>query len=117
MNENDLIEKIKSKDERAFKTFVETYNGMVFRLVMNFGISKVDAEDLSQEVFIDAYRNIFKFRNESEISTWLYRIAINKSLNFIKKKKKTFWKSNDDTTLIDRNLNQAEESRDRKSVV
>jgi len=116
MNENDLIEKIKSKDERAFKTFVEAYNGMVFRSVMSFGISKVDAEDLSQEVFIDAYRNIYKFRNESEISTWLYRIAINKSLNFIKKRKKIFWRSNDDTTLLAKDFNQTEDSSETKYV-
>ena len=91
MKESDLINSIIIGDERAFKLFVENYAEMVFRVIMNFGISTEDTEDLSQEVFIDAYKNLNKFRKNSEISTWLYRIAINKSLNFVRKKKQTIW--------------------------
>ncbi len=116
MNEKDLIEKIKNRDERAFKTFVDSYNNLVFRAVMSFGISKVDAEDLSQEVFIEVYRNANKFRNESEISTWLYRIAINKTLNFIKKRKKTLWRRNEDTVFLVNDICMAEESSETKYV-
>ncbi|HNW89685.1 MAG TPA: sigma factor, partial [Bacteroidales bacterium] len=67
----DLINSIITGDERAFKTIVDSNAAMIFRVIMNFGVSREDAEDLSQEVFIEVYRNIKKFRNESEISTWL----------------------------------------------
>ncbi len=87
MVETDLINRLISGDERAFKIVVDRNAAMIFRVIMNFGVSREDAEDLSQEVFLDAFRNIRKFRNDAEISTWLYRIAINKSINFVKKNK------------------------------
>lgn len=87
MAASELIDRLISGDEGAFKMVVDTNAPMIFRVIMNFGVRREDAEDLSQEVFLDAFRNIRKFRNDAEISTWLYRIAINKSLNFVKKHK------------------------------
>jgi len=87
MAASDLINSLISGDERAFKMVVNTNASMIFRVIMNFGVSREDAEDLSQEVFMDAFRNIRTFRSDAAISTWLYRIAINKSINFVKKHK------------------------------
>ena len=50
-----------------------------------------DAEDIAQEVFIEVFRSIHKFRADAKISTWLYRIAVNRSLNFIRDNKKRRW--------------------------
>lgn len=67
---------------------VEKYHSMVFRIAVGFVHIREDAEDITQEVFIKIYQNREKFRGESEISTWLYRITVNTSLNFIAQKKR-----------------------------
>lgn len=56
----------------------------VFNICLNFVRNKEDAEDLAQEVFIEVFRSVDKFEGKSEMSTWIYRIAVNKSLDFIK---------------------------------
>lgn len=71
-----------------FESIVSQYQTMVFRTAMGFIHSKEDAEDLTQEVFIRAFRSWDSFRGNSEISTWLYRITINLSLSFIDQQKK-----------------------------
>lgn len=71
-----------------FEEIVVKYQKMVFRLVMGFVHVKEDAEDLTQETFIKAYHSWDLFRGDSEISTWLYRIAINVSLNHVERQKK-----------------------------
>lgn len=67
---------------------VEKYHPMVFRIAVGFVHIREDVEDITQEVFIKIYQNREKFRGESEISTWLYRITVNTSLNFIAQKKR-----------------------------
>ncbi len=106
MKETDLINDIISGDERAFKVLVDHYASMVFRVIMSFGLSREDAEDISQEVFIEVYNNIKKFRKESGISTWMYRIAINKSINYNRKSKRLIWnrQDSDDISAIDKSI-------------
>jgi RNA polymerase sigma-70 factor, ECF subfamily len=50
-----------------------------------------DSEDVAQDVFIEVFRSVENFRADSKISTWLYRIAVNRSLNFIRDNKKRKW--------------------------
>lgn len=120
MEESSLINCIIKGDERAFKTFIDNYAALVYRAIASFGISKEDTEDLCQEVFIDVYRNIKKFRKESGISTWLYRIAINKSLNFMRKNKQSLWLKKNNSTIDDNEIysvnNKYEESTESKYV-
>jgi len=106
MVENSLVEDIISGDEHAFRKLVEANVTMIMRVIMSFGITREDAEDLSQDVFIDVYNNIRKFRKESELSTWLYRIAINKSINFARKNKSNQWvnRSNDEIFVDDNDI-------------
>lgn len=106
MEETSLINNIIAGDEGAFRTFVDKYSVLVFRVIMSFGIRRDDAEDLSQEVFIDVHNHIKKFRKESEISTWLYRIAINKTINYVKKNKQSVWsgKNCDDFADVDNHI-------------
>jgi len=87
MNELEIIEKIKQGKSEYFKEFVDKYKNMVFRICFGFVKNKEDAEDITQEVFFTIYKNIKDFKFESKISTWIYRIAINRSLNHIRKRK------------------------------
>ena len=88
MDDNNLIEQIKQKDRLAYKILVEKYQLMIINICLGFTQNYHDAEDLAQEVFIDVYTTAYKFRAESKLSTWIYRIAVNKSLNYIRDNKK-----------------------------
>jgi RNA polymerase sigma-70 factor (ECF subfamily) len=88
---NDFIDQLKRKDETAFKRLVEEYQNMVFRTCVGIIHNTDDADDVTQEVFIEAFNSIQKFRADSKVSTWLYRIAINKSLNFVRDNKRNLF--------------------------
>ena len=88
MNERELIALLKKKDREAFKTIVETWQGMVYNTALGLLQNAEDAEDTAQEVFIQVYESISTFKEESKFSTWLYRITVSKSLDHIRKKKR-----------------------------
>ena len=90
MTDNELIRRLIDGDEEAFRLLVEKYQDLVFKTSYNLIRNSEDAEDIVQDVFIEIYESIHQFRNESKLSTWLYRITINKSLNHLRKYK---WKS------------------------
>ena len=68
-----------------FGALVEQYQGLVYNTCLGFLKNAEDAEDMAQEVFIEAFRSIHKFRGEAHLKTWLYRISVNKSLEAIRK--------------------------------
>ncbi|HTY35485.1 MAG TPA: sigma-70 family RNA polymerase sigma factor [Bacteroidota bacterium] len=84
MDIQDLPEKLRSHDQAAFRQLVEQYGTRVANTCFGFLKNKQDAEDTAQDVFIEVYRSIGEFRGESQLSTWIYRIAVTKSLNVIK---------------------------------
>jgi len=86
-----LIDKILEGDRLAFKELVEKYQTMVINTCIGFLHNKSDAEDIAQEVFIEVYNSLINFRNEAKLSTWMYRISVNKSLNFLRSKKRRQW--------------------------
>jgi len=88
ISESDLVEDIKKKDHAAFKKLVDQYQEMVLNTCYGFVHDVDDAKDLTQEVFIKIYDSIHKFRGDAKLSTWIYRISVNKSLNFIRADKK-----------------------------
>lgn len=83
-----LLQQIICGDSNAFKQLVERYQYKVINTCYGFVHQKEDAEDVAQEVFIEVYRSIANFREESQLSTWIYRIAITKSLDFLRKQKR-----------------------------
>lgn len=91
MNETGIINKLKQRNESAFKELVESYRSMVVNTCFGLLHNTEDAEDVAQDVFIEIFRSIDHFRADSKISTWLYRIAVNRSLNFIRDNKKRKW--------------------------
>lgn len=86
-----LVKRLQEGDEKAFAWLVEQYSNMVLRVAYGFLHDYQEAEDLMQEVFVAIYENIVHFRKESNLKTWIYRIAINKSLNQQRKLKWKGW--------------------------
>jgi RNA polymerase sigma-70 factor (ECF subfamily) len=85
MTEKEIIHSIRNGDIQAFRLLVEQHQQMVFRTASGFVHIKEDAEDITQEVFINAYQSLHYYQEKAAFSTWLYRIAINTSLNYIQK--------------------------------
>ncbi|MFC4874258.1 RNA polymerase sigma factor [Negadavirga shengliensis] len=84
---------IKNPDTRdkGFGFLVESYQKRIYGMVRKMVIIHEDADDIVQNTFIKAYKNIQRFNGKSTLFTWLYRIAVNESLNFLDKKKKRFF--------------------------
>ncbi len=87
MNENELISRLKLGEEPAFKILVETYQDRVYSSVLSILQNIAEAEDAAQETFIQIYESINSFKGESTLATWIYKIAIRKALEKIRKKK------------------------------
>ncbi|MGI6573931.1 MAG: RNA polymerase sigma factor [Fermentimonas sp.] len=88
MSDEQLIDKILSGDREAFRLLMEKYQQQVFQMAMGFVHSRQDAEDITQEVFIRVFRSLGSFKEQSLFSTWLYRITLNCSINYVKKYKR-----------------------------
>jgi len=87
LNELELIQGLKNGDERAFKFLVDTYQDLVYNTAISIVQNAEDAEDVSQEVFIQVYRSIHSFKGESKLSTWLYRITTTRALDLLRSRK------------------------------
>ena len=87
MQTDDLIVKLKSGDNVAFAFLVDEYRKKITTLCYGFVRNQEDAEDITQEVFLEIFRSINNFRSDSSLSTWIYRISVSRSLNHIKKNK------------------------------
>lgn len=87
-DEQKLIEKLKNGDESAFKLIVDTRKDLVYNTALGLLQSAEDAEDITQEVFIKVYESVHQFKGESAFSTWLYKIAVTKSLELIRSRKR-----------------------------
>jgi RNA polymerase sigma-70 factor (ECF subfamily) len=87
LNELELIKQLKLGNETAFKMLVEAYSDRVFYTVLNILQNKTDTEDAVQETFIQVFESIQQFKQESSLATWIYRIAVRKALDKIRKQK------------------------------
>jgi RNA polymerase sigma-70 factor (ECF subfamily) len=83
-DERRFIERLQSRDERAFLELVQLYQGRVYKLVLRMLGRRDEAEDMAQEVFVQVFKAISTFRGDSRLSTWVYRIAVNLCKNRIK---------------------------------
>ena len=94
MTDQKLTDGILTGNQKYFKELVDIYQTQVLNTCNSFLHNKNDAEDITQEVFIEVFLSVHKFKREAKLSTWLYRISVNKSLNFIRdNKKRSFVKS------------------------
>ena len=121
-----MIEELKKGSQAAFRTLVEQYSQKVISTCYSFSNSTDDAEDIAQEVFLEVYRSIHLFKSQAELDTWIYRIAVNKSLDFLRKQKRKkriadlkqlFQLKNTPQSTPDRHLEQKERKEILKNQI
>ncbi|MBW1299020.1 RNA polymerase sigma factor [Aquimarina litoralis] len=87
-NENEIIQAIANGDEKALAILYNLYSEKIYNTALSYSKVPEDAEEITQDVFFKIFKNISKFKQESSLNTWVYRITINTSLNYLKKKKR-----------------------------
>jgi RNA polymerase sigma-70 factor (ECF subfamily) len=75
--DSELIARAAGGDQAAFQALVEQHRSMVYRVAYQFAGNHHDAEDIAQEVFIKVYRSLDRFRQDAQLSSWMYRIVMN----------------------------------------
>ncbi len=86
-DEKELVAQLKDESKRsvAFSVIINRYSEKLYWLIRRMITSHDDTNDILQNTFLKAWSNIDKFRGDAQISTWLHRIAVNETLNFISK--------------------------------
>jgi RNA polymerase sigma-70 factor (ECF subfamily) len=88
-DELQLLQLIAKGDKIAFKELYALYSNKVYATALHYLQNINDAEEVTQDVFVSIFKNAISFKGNSSVSTWVYRIAVNTSLNYIKKKTKS----------------------------
>ncbi len=88
MNQPELVEQLQQGNESAFSKLVDEWQDMVYNTAIGIVQNPQDADDITQEVFMQVYQSISSFKGESKFSTWLYQITLSKALDQEKKKKR-----------------------------
>ena len=87
-SEPDLIRQLQQGEQLAFKKVVDLYQNMVYNTIISMVQNEADAEDITQEVFVQVHQSVGLFKGDAKFSTWLYRITIAKALDHEKRKKR-----------------------------
>jgi RNA polymerase sigma-70 factor (ECF subfamily) len=90
MLEGDLVRKARRGDLNAYDELVKRYQERIYATIYHMTSNHEDANDLAQESFIKAYQALKSFKGGSSFYTWLYRIAVNKTINFLKQRKNKY---------------------------
>lgn len=125
LSDEQIIQLIKKNDQKAFKELIDRYEKKVAATVINMLGNTDEADDVGQEVFIRFYNNIFQFKGTSSLGTYLTRIAINLSLNELKRRKIKsmrfdFWNSSNPEEIKSNEIadtNRFENKSDAKNLV
>ncbi|MFN8360149.1 MAG: RNA polymerase sigma factor [Candidatus Kapaibacterium sp.] len=88
IDDTSFILQLQSGDPAAFPLLVRRYSAIILTTCYRFLLDRQDAEDIAQEVFIEVYQSIHTFRGDAALSTWMYRIAVTKCLDELKKRKR-----------------------------
>jgi len=88
LSEDQLLQQAVQKDVEAFTELASRYQGRIYNLILGMTKNHLDADDLAQETFLLAFKSMNKFKQDSSFYTWLYRIAVNQTLNYFKKSKR-----------------------------
>ena len=86
--EKELVRRAQARDLDAYAELMQRYQRRIYALIYNMTGNNEDTEDLIQDVFLKAYSALEKFQGKSSFYTWVYRIAVNRTINFVKKRKK-----------------------------
>ena len=92
--EQELIALIIKGEQKHFAVLVERYQSLVFTIAFRYTNNREDAEDLAQMAFVKAYRSLNDYRGDAKFSTWLYTIAHNTSITYLRKKKQKITERN-----------------------
>ncbi len=84
--DQQLLELLINGNELAFKQLYDRYSSKVYNTLLSYTKNSEDAEELLQDVFLTIYTSASLFRSEAKVSTWIYRVSVNKSLDFLRKK-------------------------------
>ncbi|MBD3403308.1 sigma-70 family RNA polymerase sigma factor [candidate division GN15 bacterium] len=115
MTEQTLVSDILTGNPEAFRTFMERYNSLVAHVVYRLVPNEADRQDVCQDVFVKAYRNLKGFNFEAKLSTWLARIAFNTAVNHLEKRRVDLY---DDVTAEHQHFEDAAvESRSPEETV
>ncbi len=96
LDERRLVTQAKSGDLEAYDALVRLYQERIYSTIYHMTANHEDANDLAQDAFIKAYQALKSFKGDSSFFTWVYRIAVNKTINFLKQRKnKTHLSLND----------------------
>ena len=101
VEDQDLIARVQSGDASAFDALIEKYKARLYTVIYNMLGNHEDAADLSQETFLKAFKSIRSFRSQANFYTWLYRIGVNTTLNFIKKRKEIHFSLNEMSSEVE----------------
>ena len=85
-----LITRARQEDGAAYDELIRRYQERIYATIYHMTSNHEDANDLTQEAFIKAYRALKSFKGNSSFYTWIYRIAVNKTINFLKQRKNRF---------------------------
>jgi RNA polymerase sigma-70 factor (ECF subfamily) len=88
LEEKVLIEKVIEGDRKACKELYDGFSSRVYNTIIGILQNTEDAEDVTQEVFVRIFKSIQSFKRESSLSTWIYRITVNKAFEFIRSRKR-----------------------------
>lgn len=88
ISDQHLIKRLKEGDKQAFKLLIDEYKHMVYTLALRVVQSEEDAEEVAQDTFLKVYQSIGSFKGDAKLSTWLYKIAYHRSLDYVKKNKR-----------------------------
>lgn len=91
-----LVERARREDVAAFDELVHRHQRKIYALVHHMTGNRQDAEDITQDVFVKAYSALRRFKGDSAFYTWVYRIAVNRTINYLKRRKRTGGVSLDD---------------------
>ncbi|HEV3413284.1 MAG TPA: sigma-70 family RNA polymerase sigma factor [Puia sp.] len=87
LTDTEIIKRVLGGEQALFSQLVQRYQQYVFTLVFRFTDNREDAEEISQDVFVKAYRSLADFRGEAKFSTWLYTIVRTSCITFLRKKR------------------------------
>jgi RNA polymerase sigma factor (sigma-70 family) len=88
LREELFISLLKEGDQSAYKELLQQFSNKVHNTSISILQNEEDAEDVTQEVFIEVFKSVHNFKGEAKLSTWIYRITVIKSLEFLRKKKR-----------------------------
>lgn len=93
MNDQELVKAVIRGDNSAMRELIEKYQDLVLNTCYRVLQSREDAQDIAQEVFLETYKSAARLRCEENISFWLYRISLNKSINYLKRSQNILFRS------------------------